>query len=77
MLICWPIYDIVLLCSAFEPVKQFFLSDSFGLDIVTVSFYHSYIIRYTASSSILKTSEKGTSEMKQPTRIWLLTQVHC
>jgi hypothetical protein len=39
ILICTPTYNIVTLCSALEPAKKFFLSDYFGLDLVTESFF--------------------------------------
>ena len=32
-----PKYNIAILCSAFELVKQFFLWDSFSFDLVTQS----------------------------------------
>jgi hypothetical protein len=44
MLICRPKYNIVLLCSAFVPVKQFFLSDSSVFDFVTEFFFSNLLL---------------------------------
>jgi hypothetical protein len=33
-----------MLCSSFEPVKQFFLSDSFGFDLVTETFFNNLLL---------------------------------
>jgi hypothetical protein len=48
MLICMPKFNIVMLCSAFEKVKQFFLSDSFVSDIVILNHF-SLIFYYNCS----------------------------
>jgi hypothetical protein len=39
-----PQYNIVMLCSAFEPVKQFFLSDSFVFDLVKFESFFSNLL---------------------------------
>jgi len=39
ILICRPKYNIAIMSIAFEPVKQFFLSDSFGFELMTESFF--------------------------------------
>jgi len=44
MLNCRPTYDIAIRCIALEPVKQFFLSDSFGFDPVTESFFSNLLL---------------------------------
>jgi len=44
MYICRPKYNIVIMCSAFEPVKQFFISDSFGFNLVTEYFFSSLLL---------------------------------
>jgi hypothetical protein len=44
MLICGPKYNIIIKCSAFVHVKQFFLSDSFSFDLQTESYFSNLLL---------------------------------